>query len=264
MSERPVFVVPDPEEQPSDEASPKVSPDSDWDQRRMTVVEHLTDLRKVLLHSLIAWGVTSVIGLAASFWLVKLLVLPLDLAHYQPVVLTPVGTITVYIKVGLLAGLVLALPVISWRIWWFVKPALKPSERRFARPLLLSSVILFSFGAAMAYGFAYIGIQMLSRFSGFTGVGYVPVLDNYLGTLAVLIVAFGVTFEFPVALVLGSLVGVVSSAKLRRWRKGAILVIFAVGYLITPGVDPVTPLPLIIPLLLLYEGSILVIRRMGR
>ena len=55
-----------------------------------------------------------------------------------------------------------------------------------------------------------------------------------------------------------------SSAKLRRWRKGAVLVILAVGYLITPGADPITPLPLIIPLLLLYEGSILVIRRMGR
>ena len=74
-------------------------------------------------------------------------------------------------------------------------------------------------------------------------------LDQYLGVLAVLIVAFGITFEFPVALVLGSLMGVVSSAKLRGWRKGALLVIPAVGYVVTPGVDPITPLALIIPLL---------------
>jgi sec-independent protein translocase protein TatC len=259
MSERPVFVVPDPVEPPPPETA-----EEGWDQRRMTVIEHLADLRKVLIHSLIAWGVASLVGLGASFWTVKLLTWPLVTAGYKPVVLSPVGTISAYVKIGLLTGLVLALPVIGQRIWWFVGPGLKPSERRFARPLLISSIVLFTLGALMAYGFAFVGVQLLAHFSGFTGITYVPVLDNYLGVLALLIVAFGITFEFPVALVLGSLVGVVSSAKLRRWRKGAVLVIIAVGYLITPGVDPITPLPLIIPLLLLYEGSILVIRRLGR
>ena len=258
MSERPVFVVPE-------EGEPEVvSPAGDWEEHRMTVLEHLEDLRRVLIHSLLAWGAGSVVGLAASFWTVKLLTLPLDAAHYKPVVLSPVGSFTIYIKVGLLTGLVIALPIILQRVWWFVSPGLKPSERRFARPLLISSLSLFTFGALLAYGFAYLGIQMLSRFSSFSGIGYVPVLDNYLGVLALLIVAFGVTFEFPVALVLGSLVGFVSSSKLKRWRKGAYLLIFAVGYLITPGADPITPLPLIIPLLMLYEGSIFVIRRMKR
>ena len=257
MSERPVFVVP--EEEPE-----VVAPQTDWDEPRMTVLEHLTDLRKVLIHSLLAWGLASLVGIAASFWIVKLLTLPLDLASYKPVVLSPVGAITVYLKVGLLTGLVLALPVIMQRIWWFVSPGLKPSERRFARPLLISSIVLFTLGAGLAYTFTFVGIQMLSRFSGFTGIGYVPVLDTYLGVLALLIVAFGITFEFPVALVLGSLVGFISSAKLKRWRKGAYLVIPAVGYMITPGADPITPLPLIIPLLLLYEGSIIVIKRMKR
>ncbi|MDP9326165.1 MAG: twin-arginine translocase subunit TatC [Candidatus Dormibacteraeota bacterium] len=258
MSERPVFVVPDPEE-PVTKASK-----TDWDERRMTVIEHLEDLRRVLIHSLVAWVVGSIVGIAASFWIVKLLTLPLDLAHYQPVVLSPVGAITVYLKVGMLAGLVLALPVIMQRIWWFVSPGMKPSERRYARPLLLSSIALFIVGAVLAYGFAYLGVQMLTRFSGFTGIGYIPVLDNYLGVLMLLIVAFGITFEFPVALVIGSLMGLVSSAKLKRWRKGAYLVIPAVGYMITPGADPITPLPLIIPLLLLYEGSIIVIKRLKR
>jgi sec-independent protein translocase protein TatC len=261
MSERPVFVVPE-EEEPPEPVEPK--PTDEWDERRMTILEHLADLRRVLIHSLIAWGIGSVVGLAASYWIVKLLTLPLDLAHYKPVVLSPIGTFTVFIKVGLLAGLVLALPVIMQRIWWFVSPGLKPNERRFARPLLISSIGLFTLGAGLAYAFAFVGIQMLSRFSGFVGIAYVPVLDNYLGVMALLIVAFGITFEFPVALVMGSLVGFVSSKKLRKWRKGAYLVIFAVGYVLTPGADPITPLPLIIPLLLLYEASILVIRRMKR
>jgi sec-independent protein translocase protein TatC len=263
MSERPVFVVPDPQEQDEPE-EPKATPVDDWDERRMTVLEHLEDLRKVLIHSLLAWAIASLVGIAASFWIVKLLALPLDVTGYKPVVLSPVGAVTVYLKVGLLTGLVLALPIILHRIWWFISPGLKPSERRFARPLLISSITLFIVGAGLAYAFTFLGIQMLSRFSGFTGIGYVPVLDNYLGVLALLIVAFGVTFEFPVALVIGALVGLVSSAKLKRWRKGAYLVIPAVGYMITPGADPITPLPLIIPLLGLYEGSIIVIKRMKR
>ncbi|MFN2463099.1 MAG: twin-arginine translocase subunit TatC [Candidatus Dormibacteria bacterium] len=256
MTEPPVFIA---------EPPPVVLPHADnaADEGRMTLIEHLEDLRKVLIHSLAAWGVGSVIGLAASFWTVKLLTQPLVVAHFKPVVLSPVGTISVYLKVGLLTGLVLALPVIGQRIWWFVAPGLKPAERRFGRPLLLSSLVLFVVGALLAYGFTYIGIQMLAHFNSLTGITYIAELDNYLGTLAFLVVAFGISFEFPVALVLLSLTGLVTSARLRHVRKYAILIIFTVGYLVTPGVDPITPLPLIIPLLLLYEGSILVIRRMG-
>ncbi|GAC1575173.1 MAG: twin-arginine translocase subunit TatC [Candidatus Dormibacteria bacterium] len=230
----------------------------------MTLIEHLDDLRKVLIHSLVAWGVGSLVGLAASFWIVKVLTHPLVVAHYQPVVLSPVGTVGVYLKVGLLTGLVIALPIIGQRVWWFVSPGLKPSERRFARPLMLSAICLFTVGALLAYGFTYVGIQMLAHFNSLTGITYIAELDNYLGTMAFLIVAFGITFEFPVLLVLLALMGVVSSAWLRHGRKYAVLIIFTVGYLVTPGVDPITPLPLIIPLLLLYEGAILVIRRMGR
>ena len=257
MSERPLFVA---------EPEPIVlaAPGGPGDDGRMSLIEHLEDLRKVLIHSLAAWGVGSIVGLAASFWIVKSLTQPLVLAHFQPVVLSPVGTISVYLKVGLLTGLVLALPVIGQRIWWFVSPGLKPGERRFARPLMLSSLILFVVGALLAYGFTYVGIQMLAHFNALTGITYIAELDNYLGTMAFLIVAFGITFEFPVALVMMALLGVVSSARLRSGRKYAVLIIFTVGYLVTPGVDPITPLPLIIPLLLLYEGAILVIRRMGR
>ena len=107
--------------------------------------------------------IASVVGIAASFWIVKLLSWPLTLADYKPVVLSPVGQFTIFIKLGLLAGLVLALPVILHRVWWFVAPGLKPNERRLARPLLLSSIVLFIVGAGLAYFFLYIGIRMLSR-----------------------------------------------------------------------------------------------------
>ena len=260
MSERPLFVVPETEEPLPAQGS---RPEEKWDEGRMTVIEHLEDLRKVLIHSLVAWGLASIVGLAASIWIVKFLTYPLSVAGYKPVVLSPMGNLTVYLTVGMLTGFVLALPVIGQRVWWFVSPGLKPKERRLARPLMISSTLLFLVGAAIAYGFTYLGIQMLVHFSSFTGITYIPELEKYLGTMAFLIVSFGIVFEFPVALVLLAMVGLVTSMGLRRVRKYAVLVIFAVGYLITPGADPITPLPLIIPLLLLYEGAILVIRRMG-
>ena len=75
---------------------------------------------------------------------------------------------------------------------------------------------------------------------------------------------FGIAFEFPVALVLGALLGVVRSTWLRQKRKLMYFVIIVVGYVVTPGVDPITPLALILPMVLLFEGSILVIRRLGK
>jgi sec-independent protein translocase protein TatC len=93
---------------------------------------------------------------------------------------------------------------------------------------------------------------------------FFPEAGAYIGFVVLLVLAFGITFEFPVALVLGALIGVVKSSWLRAHRPHAIFAICTVGYLVTPGVDPITPLALIIPLLLLFEVSIVVIRMMGK
>jgi sec-independent protein translocase protein TatC len=234
------------------------------EEKRMTLIQHLEELRRVLIISLVAWAIASVAGLIASHWIVQLLTKPLDYLNLRPVVLSPVGVLTIHLKVGLVAGFVLALPIILQQAWTFVAPGLKATERRLAGPLLVSSLTLFALGSVLAYLFMYIGIRLLAPTLKFFGFEYIPVIDEYLGVVVVMILAFGITFEFPVALVLLSLLGIINSERLRRTRRGAYFTIAAVGYVITPGVDPVTPLALIIPLLLLYEGSILVIRRMGK
>lgn len=260
MSERPLFLPAEPE------SSAQLEPDGKpkWDERRMTLIEHLTELRRVLIVCMIAWGVASVIGLALSHLLVQLLARPLDAVHAKPVVLTLTGAFTIHLKVGLVTGFILALPVILQQTWSFVAPGLKPAERRFAGPLLGSSLALFSLGALLAYAFTYVGIRLAIAFNNFSGITYIPELNAYLGLVVILMLAFGIAFEFPVALVLLAMMGLMSSARLRRIRRQAYFIIIAIGYLITPGVDPITPLPLIIPLLLLYEASILVIRRLGK
>src|SRR5713101_2260361 len=199
-SEPPVFVTPGAPPAPEGDGVTPSAPTNDED-ARMTLVEHLTELRHVLLVSLIAFGVGSLIGLGGSIWIVKFLSYPLFLAGLKPVVLSPMGVFTVHLKVGLMTGLALSLPVILRQVWSFVAPGLKPKERRFAVPLMLSSLSLFTLGAVLAYLFMYIAVRLLVATTRFTGITYIPELNSYLGLVAVLILAFGITFEFPVALV---------------------------------------------------------------
>ena len=265
MSEPPVFVAPDPG--PPDPA-PQTA--EEWDERRMTLIQHLEELRKVLIVSLIAWAVTSVIGLGVSGFVIDLLVRPLRYLgktnpeaaklHYFGLF----GYFSIHLKVGLAVGLALALPVILRQIWTFVAPGLRPQERRFAGPLLATTMALFAAWALLAYGFLYIAVRVLAPFVSGPNLVLFTGADEYLGFVVLMMLAFAVTFEFPVALVLLASAGLMTSHKLRHRRKVAFFIIAGVAYVITPGVDPVTPLALAIPLVFLYEGSILAIRRMGK
>jgi sec-independent protein translocase protein TatC len=267
MSERPLFV---PVGGPAAAAEPHAA-EPEWDERRMTIIEHLEELRRVLIVSLIAWAVGSIAGVVLSGFAIRLLTLPLQaLAQVTPEAtklhyLSPMGYFTIHLKVGLVVGLALALPVILWQIWTFVAPGLRPAERRFAGPLLVSSLGLFAAGAALAYLFLYIAVRIIAWVSGGSSdLVFFPEATAYLGFVVILMLSFAIAFEFPVALVLLAAVGILKSEHLARRRRGAYFGIVAAGYVITPGVDLVTPLALIIPLLLLYEASIFVIRRMKR
>ena len=262
MSEQPLFVAPDP--QPSPEPEPLPEETASWDERRMTLIQHLEELRRVLIISLGAWLIGSVIGVIGSGIVLDLLARPLQYLNQTLHYFTPMGYFTIHLKVGLAVGLVLALPVVLYQVWTFVAPGLKPKERRFAAPLLVSSLVLFAAGGALAYFFLYIAVRIIGAVSHDSSLVFFPEAGAYISFVVILMLAFGITFEFPVALVPGALIGVVKSSWLRAHRTHAIFVICAVGYVVTPGVDPITPLALIIPLLLLYEVSIGVIRLMGK
>jgi sec-independent protein translocase protein TatC len=265
MSEPPLFVVPDPDARDEPPAA-----EEEWDERRMTLIEHLEELRKVLIVSLVAWTVASIVGLLLSGFVIDLLVRPLRyLATTNPEAAKLhffglFGYFSIHFKVGLVVGLALALPVILRELWTFIAPGLRPAERRFAGPLLATTLALFVAGALLAYAFLYIAVRVLAPFVSGPNLVLFTGADEYLGFVVILMLAFAVTFEFPVALVLLASAGLMSSERLRKSRKVAFFIIAAVAYIVTPGVDPVTPLALAIPLALLYEGSVFVIRRMGK
>jgi sec-independent protein translocase protein TatC len=231
----------------------------------MTVVEHLEELRRVLIVSLIAWLVGTVIAFTFNHWMLDVLLRPLksilpqnnNLLH-GAIFTSPTEGLSVPIKIAAITGFVLALPVILWQFWGFVAPGLRPAERRFAGPFLLSSLVLFACGGAFAYFVMPLGLNFLAGFLNGNAT-YFPDINEYLSFLVLLIVVFGITFELPVVIVLLGLLGLTSSRWLRARRKGIWVGIIAAALIVTPGADPFTPTALAIPLLIFFEAAVLIL-----
>ncbi len=236
------------------------------DDRRMTIVQHLEELRRVLIISGAAWLVATVVAFVFHTQLFDFLVHPLisvlgktnNHLVQTPIFTTPTEGLTIPIKISAIAGILGAMPVILWQTWTFVAPGLRPVERKFVGPFIASAVLLFAAGAAFAYFVMPIGLNFLATFLGSSAV-YLPDINAYLSFLLLLVIAFGVTFELPVVIVLLGVLGIVSSRLLRRRRKGIWVAIIAAALLVTPGADPYTPTALFIPLIVFFEASVLIL-----
>ncbi len=236
------------------------------DDRRMTIVEHLEELRRVLIISAIAWIASTVAAFVFHGAIVDFLLRPLTQVlgktnnHItsQAVFTSPTEGLTIPLKISMIVGLVGALPIVLWQAWTFVSPGLRPVERKFVGPFIASALLLFAAGAAFAYFVMPIGLNFLATFLGNSAV-YLPDINSYLSFLVILIVAFGVTFELPVVIILLGMLGIVSSRLLRRKRKVVWVGIIIGALLITPGADPYTPTALFVPLILFFEASILIL-----
>jgi sec-independent protein translocase protein TatC len=245
-------------------AKPIVVPPDD--ERRMTVIEHLEELRRVLIISLIAWGVATIIGFIISGFVLEIVLGPVKhvLGAGKPLYFTgPIDKFFLYFKVGIFTGFILASPVIIWQVWTFIAPGLHRNERRFALGFVGSAVALF----VMGIGFAFFAMPIALRFLigiGTPDIQYLPIAGSYVNFVLILIAIFGVTFELPLAMTMLGLAGIVSAKFLSRNRFKFWIGIFTGANMVTPGVDPFTPTLLTLPLIILFEASILVIRALRR
>jgi sec-independent protein translocase protein TatC len=241
----------------------------------MTLIEHLEELRHRLIVMFIALAAGSVVGwfLYPSF--IKVVQNPFcDYVQSLPADRRPVtgcdlvfnATLegfTLKLKVVVFLGLFFALPVILYQLWAFIVPGLTSRERRMAVPFIASSMVLFALGGLVAYVTLPKGLNFLL---GFAGSGFTPLItgSSFIGFVVILTLAFGLSFEFPIVLIFLGLAGVLSSAKLRQWRRPAILFISIFAAVITPSSDPYTMLAMMIPMYLFYEAAIIIIRLMKR
>ncbi len=227
----------------------------------MSLVDHLAELRRRLFISILAIVVGSVVGLFLAPRAIEILKTPVP----GPLRFTDLGgAFFIQLKVAVVIGVVLAMPVILWQLWKFVAPGLTPEERRLARPWVPLALLFFAIGVAVAY----FVLPFASAFLlGFAVPGVLEPLitaEAYFGFVTMLFLAFGLVMEFPIVLVLLSKVGIVSSERLRKNRRYIILAITVFAVVITPGGDPISPSVLGITMYLLFEFSIRLVRWTGR
>ncbi|MBX6423578.1 twin-arginine translocase subunit TatC [Thermosulfurimonas sp. F29] len=230
--------------------------------QNLPLTAHLIELRERLIKSLLAWLAAS----AICYWqldpLLNFLLEPLRtvLPEGQRIIFIAYQeAFFTYLKVALICGAVLASPVIIYQAWRFVAPGLYAHEKRFARPLILFSCLAFLGGAAFAY---FLVFPKAFRFlAGFGGdlLEFKPVFRDYVSFAVRMLAVFGLCFEIPVALAVAGKLGLTRASTLSRGRPYAIVAAFVVAAILTPTPDVVNQLFLAIPLVLLYEVSILVV-----
>lgn len=227
----------------------------------MTVVAHLSELRRRVIISAIAVTLAAIVCFIFSNTIIRFFVEYYRHAtHGQKhalIFLGPLDAFITRIKVATYGGIVLALPVLLWETWRFITPGLHAREKRYAVPFVASSIVLFALGAAVAL---LTLTQALDFLLSIGGSSLRPELtaDKYLSLVGLMIVAFGVSFQFPVILMFLLLARVLHTQQLRRWRRPAIVIIVAFAAVITPSQDPYSLFFMAVPMYIFYEASILI------
>jgi sec-independent protein translocase protein TatC len=232
---------------------------TDLDDGRMTIWEHLAELRTRLIRCVIALVTGSVVGFFIYPYVVDFLSEPYrqvapDARLYAPDLLQP---FTIRMQMSLYLAIALAMPVLLWQVWRFVTPGLYPHEKRYAVPFTASALVLFLLGVVIAYLTLPATIQFLTSIAG-VHVEQITSIESYLKLNMFMMLAFGAGFEFPVLLVALQLVGVLRPRQLLGWWRYATVVISVVAAVITPSGDPISMLALAIPMEMLYFVSIAV------
>ncbi|HZW24590.1 MAG TPA: twin-arginine translocase subunit TatC [Gallionella sp.] len=225
-----------------------------------TLIAHLLELRSRLLHSVAALLLVFLCLFPWAADLYTLLAQPLleKLPKGGQMIATGVTTpFFVPVKVAMMAAFLIALPYILWQMWRFVAPGLYAHEKRLVWPLVFASTLLFFAGMAFAY-FAVFPV-VFGFITGVApqGVAVMTDIDEYLGFVLGMFLAFGITFQVPVAVVVLVRMGMVTVEKLREIRSYVVVGAFVVGAIFTPP-DVVSQFMLAIPLWLLYEAGIVV------
>jgi sec-independent protein translocase protein TatC len=231
------------------------------DMGAMSFLEHLEELRKRIIWSVIWVGA----GFCVCWWKAELIYaymkVPIDAAlkaHKLPtdlVYLNPTEPFNMYLKIGLLAGLFLASPLVLYQVWAFIAPGLYRHEKRYVMPFMASSVLLFLGGGYFAYAAVY---PAALNFLIETGAQFKPMITigEYTDLFLTIVIGMGIIFELPILVFFLSLMGLVNAGFMWRNLRYAILVVFIVAAIITPTTDIMNMCIFAAPMVVLYILSI--------
>lgn len=236
------------------------------EQEKIPFTEHLEELRKRLIVCFIAVGVGFVLSYGFKEKLFQILTRPLIRVMQTGDKLIFTGlpeAFFTYLKVAFLSGIILAAPVIFYQFWMFVAPGLYDKEKRLMVPVVVLSTVFFVGGAFFGYFIVFpYGFKFFLGFASET-IRPLPSMREYLGFASKLLLAFGVVFELPLIITLLAKLGMVSVSFLKKNRKYALLLFFIGAAILTPP-DVVTQIMMALPLILLYEISIIGARIFGK
>ena len=243
----------------------------------MTIWQHLDELRKRIMLSLVAWFAGCIAAWAIREQILSVLVTPfVDAWHAQKLgsevtlhFATPGAAFVAYLKLSMLGGTALAAPVIFYQLWRFIAPGLYAREKRFVIPFVLSSTVLFVgggyFGWKAAFPLAFRYLLSLSGTVGTQGISIVPtvMMGEYISFVSQLLLAFGLIFEIPILVFFLSIAGIVNYLHLIHYARWFILIAFIVAAVLTPP-DVASQVAMALPMVVLYGGSIFVAMIFGK
>jgi sec-independent protein translocase protein TatC len=232
------------------------------EQGKMSFFDHLTELRTRIVWSLVPAGVGLLISLYFTTTVMRFLS-----GHLKTelVFTTPTEAFWTYMKVAMIMGLFIAMPIILWNVWAFVAPGLHKHERKYAAPFVIIGSLLFIGGGAFAMLVVVpFAISFLVSFGQDQGLKPMITISSYIDFILKFTLAFGVVFEMPVVITLLSMLGVVTPQFLSKNRKYAILINFVIAAILTPTPDIVNQSLMAGPLIILYEVGIICSRVVAR
>jgi sec-independent protein translocase protein TatC len=232
-----------------------------------TLISHLLELRDRLMRMCIGLAIVFVPCVIFGDEILTLLAEPLrkELPEGSSLISTSVmGVFLAPFKLSFYMALTVVMPYLLYEIWGFVAPGLYKNEKRFAAPLVISSILLFYGGMAFAYFLVFPGIFHFLVDITPANVKMMTDISEYLSFVLTMFLSFGIAFEVPIVVILLVLTGMVSVEKLTKSRGYVIIGIFVVSAIITPTTDPISQLAMAGPMWLLYEGGVIVARLMTR
>jgi sec-independent protein translocase protein TatC len=244
---------------PQPPPSPAASPD---EATVMSLVDHLSELRWRLFKSILAVAVGGIVGFVVSEEAIQLLSDPIP--GDDPLLFTGLGdAFAIRLKISIVIGIILAMPVLLYQAWQFIAPGLTASERRAARPWIPLALFFFALGVGIAY---FVLPYAAAFLLGFTTADLQPLITAgpYFEFVTTMFLAFGLVLQFPIVLFGLSRVGIATSERLAASRRYVLLVIAVFAAVVTPGGDPVSFLTLGLTMYALFELTVFVIRRTGK
>jgi sec-independent protein translocase protein TatC len=228
----------------------------------MPFLEHIEELRRRLIKSFLAVIIAAAVAFVFAERLYKFVTLPLGDVKLHFTEIT--GSFMAYFKIAIYAGLIVASPYILYQLWRFVSPGLHLKEKRAVFPLVISSTILFLTGAAFCFFVVLpFAIQFLVSYAEGEMIPIITV-SSYISFAGMMLLGFGLSFELPVVGYVLGRIGVVNARSLSKGRAYAVIAILVVAAILTPTPDIFNQLLMAVPLYLLYEVTIIVVKLTGK